>query len=60
MSAARNEYIEKINRAESALLTAGPIHRRDLLRQLSHLRRDLKIYDRYQRAARQKQRTKTD
>ena len=49
----REELAEKIRKAEAELKTAGPIHRKDLLKHLRRMRAELTTYDRYQTAARQ-------
>lgn len=51
MPDARERQLEEIRKTEEALKTAKNIHRRDLLRQLHYLQRDLKIYDKYQKEA---------
>ena len=58
----RDKYKARIAAAKEELKTAGPIHRRDLSRQISNMQKELKTYDRYQRLAGQayKVRTKTD
>ena len=43
----RTKHALKISEAKEALKTAGPIHRRDLQRQINRLRKDVQIYDRY-------------
>lgn len=47
MADARAEAVEKIRRARAEMQTSGPIHRRDLQRQINRLRKDIQIYDRY-------------
>ena len=47
----RQEYAEKLNAAKEELKNAGCIHRRDLIRQINQMKKDLMIYDRYQREA---------
>ena len=45
----RSELIQKIITAEEQLPKAGKIHRRDLLKHISRMKRELKTYDYYQR-----------
>ena len=45
----RSELIQKIITAEEQLPKAGKIHRRDLLKHISRMRRQLKTYDSYQK-----------
>lgn len=48
----RDEWKAKIAAAKEELKTAGPIHRRDLLKHIHRMQKELMIYDRYQQAAR--------
>ena len=41
----RTKHALKISEAKAALKTAGPIHRRDLLRQIRRMQKELRIYD---------------
>ena len=43
----REDYVEKIRKAKAQLGTAGVIHRKDLLRYIRRLEKELRIYDRY-------------
>ena len=45
----RADYIEKIRTAKADLKTAGVIHKKDLLRYIRRLEKELRIYDRYHR-----------
>ena len=45
----RSELFQKIITAEEQLPKAGKIHRRDLLKHISRMKRQLKIYDYYQK-----------
>lgn len=47
----RERHVEKIAQVERDLQTAGPIHAKDLRRELNHLRKELREYDRYMKAA---------
>ena len=49
MADARAEAVEKIRRARAEMQTSGPIHRRDLQRQINRLQKELRCYDRYHR-----------
>lgn len=42
----RKDYLTKIEKAKAELQTAGPIHRRDLIRYIYRLEKELRIYDR--------------
>lgn len=46
------EYKAKIRAAKAELLTAGPIHARDLRRQIHRMEKELRTYIRYQKQAR--------
>lgn len=48
----REEQKARIYAAKQELKTAGPIHRRDLLKHIHRMEKELLIYDRYQQAAR--------
>ena len=50
--AARMELIGKICQAEKDLMTAGPMHRRDLQKHSNRMRAQLRQYDSYQAAVR--------
>ena len=43
---------EKIRAAKAELLTAGPIHAKDLRRQIHRMEKELRTYIRYQKQAR--------
>jgi hypothetical protein len=43
----RNELIQKIITAEEQLSKAGKIHRRDLLKHIKRMQRELRDYDRF-------------
>ena len=45
----REDYVEKIRKAKAQLGTAGVILRKDLLRYIRRLEKELRIYDRYHR-----------
>ena len=47
----REEHLAAMQTVKDQLKTAGPCHRRDLLRQLHRMEKDLKEYDRYQAMA---------
>lgn len=47
----REEHLMKIARTRNELKTAGPVHRRDLLRCLARLEREIKQYDRYRKVS---------
>lgn len=49
---AREEHLQKIREAKEQLKTAGPYHRRDLLKYIHRMQKELKIYDRYRQQAR--------
>ena len=48
----REEQKARIRAAKEELKTAGPHHRRDLLKHIHRMEKELLIYDRYQQAAR--------
>ena len=45
MADARQRHVDAIRAAERELLTAGPIHRRDLQKHINRMKKELKIYD---------------
>ena len=45
----RDEHIAKIRAAKAELKTAGPIHRKDLIRYIRRMEKELRIYDSYHR-----------
>ena len=47
-----DEYKRKIRAAKAELLTAGPIHAKDLRRQIHRMEKELRTYIRYQKQAR--------
>lgn len=49
----RDELQERINLTETAIMFAGPIHRRDLQKHLRRMQKELRDYDRFQREARE-------
>lgn len=49
MPDARQRHVDAIRAAERELMTAGPIHRRDLQKHINRMKKDLKIYDFYMR-----------
>ena len=48
----RDQHKAEIRAAKEQLKTAGPHHRRDLLKHIHRMEKELLIYDRYQQAAR--------
>lgn len=48
----RDEHKAAIRAAKEELKTAGPHHRRDLLKHIHRMQKELLIYDRYQQQAR--------
>ena len=48
----RDEHKQMIRNLKEELKTAGPYHRRDLLKHIHRLEKELKIYDRFQQQAR--------
>lgn len=50
----RDQQKARIYAAKQELKTAGPIHRRDLLKHIHRMEKELLIYDRYQREYRRK------
>lgn len=47
MDKALEDYRSKLTAACAELKTAGPIHRRDLLRQIKRMKTDIAVYKRY-------------
>lgn len=47
----RDQHKAAIRAAKEQLKTAGPIHRRDLLKHIHRMQKELLIYDKYQKAA---------
>jgi hypothetical protein len=47
----REEHKAAICAAKEELKTAGPHHRRDLLKHIHRMQKELMIYDKYQQAA---------
>jgi len=47
----RDEHKARIRAAKQELKTAGPHHRRDLLKYIHRMQKELLIYDKYQQAA---------
>lgn len=47
----RDRFISKLNVARKQLETAGPIHRKDLLRQIKRMEKELRMYDAFHKAA---------
>lgn len=45
----RDEYVEKINVARQGLETAGIFHRKDLIKHIHRMERELRDYDRFHR-----------
>ena len=43
----REEYAAKLNAAREELKTAGPIHRRDLIKHIRRMEHELRDYDRF-------------
>lgn len=52
MADMRKEHKTMIAAAKEELKTAGPRHRRDLLKHIHRMQKELLIYDRYQQQAR--------
>jgi hypothetical protein len=48
----RDEIAEKIRQRRTEAMKAGPIHRRDLIKNILRLQRELRDYDRFQAEAR--------
>lgn len=48
----REQHKARIRAAKEELKTAGPHHRRDLLKHIHRMEKELLIYDRYQQADR--------
>lgn len=49
----RDELEEKIRMTEKAIMFAGAIHRRDLEKHLRRMKKELRDYDRFQKAAKE-------
>ena len=47
----RDQHKAEIRAAKEQLKTAGPHHRRDLLKHIHRMQKELMIYDKYQQAA---------
>jgi hypothetical protein len=47
----REQHKAAIRAAKEQLKTAGPHHRRDLLKHIHRMQKELTIYDKYQQAA---------
>ena len=47
------EQKQKIRAAQEELMTAGPVHARDLRRRIARLKKELKIYIAYQAKAKE-------
>lgn len=47
----RDERVEKIRQAEEEIKTAGAIHRRDIMRHIRRLKKELRDYDRFRTGA---------
>jgi hypothetical protein len=47
----RDQHMAAIRAAKEELKTAGPLHRRDLLKYIHRMQKELLIYDKYQQAA---------
>ena len=47
-----DDYKARIRAAKAELLTAGPIHAKDLRRQIHRMEKELRTYIRYQKQAR--------
>jgi hypothetical protein len=47
----RDQHKAAIRAAKEELKTAGPLHRRDLLKYIHRMQKELLIYDKYQQAA---------
>lgn len=43
----RDAHIAQMCAVKAKIKTAGPIHRKDLLRQLHRMEKELQIYDKY-------------
>ena len=48
----REQHKARIRAAKAELLTAGPIHAKDLRRQIHRMEKELRTYIRYQKQAR--------
>ena len=47
----REAFVNKLKAAKAEYKTAGPLHRRDLLKYIHRMQKELLIYDKYQQAA---------
>ena len=47
----RDQHKAAIRAAKEQLKTAGPHHRRDLMKHIHRMQKELMIYDKYQQAA---------
>ena len=47
----RDQHKAAIRAAKEQLKTAGPHHRRDLMKHIHRMQKELMIYDKYQKAA---------
>ena len=47
----RDQHKAAIRAAKDELKTAGPLHRRDLLKYIHRMQKELLIYDKYQQTA---------
>ena len=47
MGSAREQHLEKLRLAKEEVKTAGTIHKRDLIRQIKRMEKELRIYDWY-------------
>ena len=54
MPDARQNHLSAIRAAKEELKTAGPHHRRDLMKHIHRMQKELKIYDALHRRAAQK------
>lgn len=52
MKDARERHLQQIREAKQQLKTARPYHRRDLLKHIHRMEKELRIYDRYRQQAR--------
>ena len=48
----RGEFVARMNEARHQLKSAGPIHRKDLQRQIANMEKELRVYDKFHREAR--------
>ena len=47
MANAREQFVQELEAAKAELKSAGPIHRRDLLKHIRDMERELRDYDRF-------------